>query len=106
MDKAAFLSKRAEEITHTVALPSGGEVTLRSLTIAQVKECNKRDNNEAALISTCMVQPAITYEEAVEWMTTAPMADYVAITDAALEMSGADEKAPGKSVRRAQKRRR
>jgi hypothetical protein len=106
MDKAAFLSKRADEQEETVTLPSGGDVVIRALTLEQVQECKKRPDNEAALIAAALRQPAVTYEEAVTWLAQAPMGDYVAITDAVLGMSGAAQESPKSRMGKSPKRRR
>ena len=105
MDKAAFLSKTAGEQKETVTLPSGGDVVIRGLTLDQVEACKKRENNEAALIAAALVQPEVTYEEACVWLGSAPMGDYVAITDAVLVMSGTNREAPKSGIREPSERR-
>lgn len=97
MDKSKLLTARPK--TKDVELPDVGTVKVRGLTKAEVQAHTDEDGevNEAGLIATGLVDPVLTIEEVVEWLTVAPVGDYADVMTAIRDLSGLNREA-AKSV--------
>lgn len=102
MDKALLLARKASN-TRKVPINGVGDVTVRGLTRAEVKQVNEdydEDQRENAIIAKALVDPEMTPGEVAEWLDLAPAGDSVAVMNAVAELSGMSEGDATKSVPR------
>lgn len=89
MDKAKLLGDRMP--TETVAI-DGGEVTVRALSRKAIHllpvEAGDKVEVEATLLHFGMADPALTVDEAREWIGTASNGEIDRVTDAISKLSG------------------
>lgn len=72
--------------THKVTL-SGGEVEVRSLTIAQSRIAGKLDSDES-MVAAISFATGTPKEEVVEWVADAPAGDVADLLNAIADVSG------------------
>jgi hypothetical protein len=77
-----------------VELPSGkGAVLVKALSRREIVQFRTLDvvdeaDREAYLISCALVEPVMTHEQAMQWVTVARNADVTAVLDACMRSSG------------------
>lgn len=78
--------------TRDVTLSNGAVVLVRGLTrfelLTNSKDVTETHLIEAKNVSTCMVEPALTVEQVVEWQQKSAPGDLGRITDAIRDLSG------------------
>lgn len=82
-----------------VELPSGkGTVLVKALSRREIVQFRALDvtdeaDREAYLVSCALVEPVMTYEQAMQWVTVARNADVAAVLDTCMRSSGLSKEA-------------
>ena len=94
----------------TVDLPGGGDVVIRGLSHGEVsagQEQHESDVNARTCfyIATALVEPAMSFDDVVDWSTNGAAGDLTVISEAIQELSGLTEGAGKSGNTRARRRR-
>lgn len=96
MNKELLFQPRCKE--DEVELPGLGTFRVRGLTRAEIKKISDGTESgrdmEPFTLSTCLLDPELTEDEAVRWLAVAPFGEVEQLTEKINELSGIARYAP------------